>query len=286
MRLPKPSIDLYLMVSPLPVPGRLVRTIVLLVVKARCHKLFGRLWRRQFSLPYFFNICIKVRSDENLSEAYALQFVAAHTSIPVPKVYYAFTHKESSYIVMSRIKGEMAARGWVNRAEESQRRILDQLRRMITELRSVPPPEGQGVSSVDGGPFFDCRLPTSLYWGPFANVHEFHRALVGNQDFNIENISLPPDLAELIQFHRRSGNELVLTHGDLSSLNILVRGDTVVGIVDWETGGWFPTYWEYTCAKYVNPLNTFWADFIDEFLDPMPDEMRMETIRRKYFGAF
>jgi len=78
---------------------------------------------------------------------------------------------------------------------------------------------------------------------------------------------------------------LVLTHGDLSSLNIMVQGDTVVGIVDWETAGWFPKHWEYTCAKYVNPYNPFWADPIDDFLEPMPRELEMENIRRKYFGA-
>lgn len=42
-----------------------------------------------------------------------------------------------------------------------------------------------------------------------------------------------PDLPELFEFHRKSGEELVLTHGDLSSLNIMVRGDDVVGIIDW-----------------------------------------------------
>lgn len=274
------------MVSPPPTPGRLVRAIVLLVVKARYHKLFRRFWRRQSGLLHVFNICIKIRPDENLTEAYAMRFVATHTSIPVPKVYYAFTHKGASYIVMRYIKGEMAGRGWLSRAEGSKTRILDQLRQMVTELRSVPPPKGAGISSVDGGPFYDCRLPSRLYWGPYATVREFHKALVGVMDLDTESTTLPPDLSELLEFYRQSGNELVLTHGDLSSLNILVRGDTIVGILDWETAGWFPTYWEYTCAKYVNPQNSFWADLVDQFLAPMPDQLKMETTRRKYFGDF
>jgi len=32
------------------------------------------------------------------------------------------------------------------------------------------------------------------------------------------------------------------THGDLSSLSILARGDEVVAIVDWEIAGWCPSY--------------------------------------------
>jgi hypothetical protein len=58
----------------------------------------------------------------------------------------------------------------------------------------------------------------------------------------------------------------------------------IVGIIDWETAGWYPSYWEYTSAHQVNPQNSFWADEIDNFLQPMPDELKMEQTRQKYFG--
>jgi aminoglycoside phosphotransferase len=268
---------------PPPAPGPVVRALVLLTVKARYHNLFRRLWRKQSGLPYIFNIFIKAKPGENLAEAHAMRFVASCTSIPVPKVHYAFAYKGASYIVMSRVTGHMVGHGWSSRPEESKRRILDQLRSIIAELRSVPIPSGAGVSSVDGGPFYDCRLPRRDYWGPYSTVREFHEALVNGMDFDID-CTLRPDLAELFEFYRHAGDQLVLTHGDLSSLNILVQGDTVVGIVDWETAGWFPLYWEYTCAKYVNPRNPFWGDPVDQFLEPMPHELKMENIRRKYFG--
>ncbi|KAJ4313791.1 hypothetical protein N0V84_009252 [Fusarium piperis] len=271
--------------SPPHAPGRAIRTLILLLVKLRYHKFSRWLWRKQSGLFHIFNICIKTKPDENLSEAFAMRFVARHTSIPVPKVYYAFTNQGSSYIVMRHIKGKVAARGWLSRTEESKTRILHQLRCMITELQSVSPPKETRVGSIDGGPFYDCRLPSQLYWGPYATVREFHEALIHGVKLDAE-YALPPDLSELLAFYRQSGNELVLTHGDLSSLNILVQGDTVVGIIDWETAGWFPGYWEYTCAKYVNPQNPFWADPVDQFLAPMPEELKMETIRRKYFGDF
>lgn len=262
-----------------------MRALILLVVRAKQHKILCRLWRKQTGLFHVFNVCIKIKPDENLSEAHAIQFVASHTSIPVPKVYYAFTHRGASFIVMSHIKGQMAGYQWPARTEESKARILEQLRAMIMELRSVPLPEGTRVASIDDGPFYDCRLPSRLYWGPYATVREFHEALVDNIDWD-SDCSQVPELAELLAFYRQAEDKLVLTHGDLSSFNILVRGDRVVGIVDWETAGWFPAYWEYTCARYVNPQNAFWADPVDQFLTPMPEEWKMETIRRKYFGDF
>jgi aminoglycoside phosphotransferase (APT) family kinase protein len=42
-------------------------------------------------------------------------------------------------------------------------------------------------------------------------------------------------MTELFGFYRQAGDQVVLTHGDLSGLNIMLEADEVVGIVDWET---------------------------------------------------
>ena len=152
---------------------------------------------------------------------------------------------------------------------------------MIQELRSLSPSPGTVIGNVDGGPLHDGRLG-SMSHGPFSNVGEFHDHLRGGIQ---SNPRLSPEVNQLIVLH--GGHwPLVFTHGDLSSLNILVRGDTVVGIVDWESAGWYPAYWEYTTACQVNPANPFWREEIDRFLDPRPAEQAMENIRQKYFGAF
>lgn len=53
--------------------------------------------------------------------------------------------------------------------------------------------------------------------------------------------SLDPEVQELIRLQNKSW-PFVFTHSDLSSLNILVRGDNIVGIIDWETAGWYLSY--------------------------------------------
>ncbi|KAH7309120.1 kinase-like domain-containing protein, partial [Stachybotrys elegans] len=246
-----------------------------------------RLWKPSPGLTSIGNIVIKAKPFENLAEAHAMQFIARHTSVPVPKVYCAFVLKGKTYIVMSRLRGHMAAYGWKNRPQESKARILDQLRRMVAEIRSVHPPRQDiGVSNVNGGPFFDCRLPSKHFWGPFATTREFHEALIGDFDPDVEYESAPDGLPELLRFYQQANHGLVFTHGDLSSFNIMVEGDEVVGILDWETAGWFPSYWEYACARNVNPHNLFWEDKVDRFLIPMPEELQMDEVRRRYFGDF
>lgn len=228
--------------------------------------------------------CIKSGSLRSLAEASTLRFIRQRTSIPVPKVYCAFVRKGRTYIVMERIHGEYLGRGWVQRSSESKAKLLLQLKDMVNEMRSIRPPQGQGVSNVDGGSIWDCRLPgPSLCHGPFNTVHDFHRHLRGGFDAHPDHF---PEVSRLISLHQRQWSPPVFTHGDLSSLNVLANGDKVVGIVDWETAGWYPSYWEYTTACQVNPGNYFWRDEIDKFLEPMPEALEMETIRQKYFGDF
>lgn len=217
-----------------------------------------------------------------LSEASTMHFVAQNTSIPVPKVLCAFTHSGINYIVMERIQGEMIGFRWVKRSEESKARLLSQLKEMIQEMRELQPPEGMGVANSDGGSLYDCRLPgSSLCFGPFRTVRDFHRHLRTGLDF--DGIDVNAEVQDLVKQQNKDW-PLVFTHGDLSSLNILASEDKIVGIIDWETAGWYPSYWEYTTACQVNPQNSFWINEIDKFLIPMPEELSMERTRQKYFG--
>ena len=175
----------------------------------------------------------------------------------------------------------MIARGWIYRSAESKANILSQVKQMIQEMRSIPSTD-VGIANVDGGSLYDGRVAgTALRFGPFRNAQDFHKHLRRGIEFHPD---LYPEVNELIAQHEELYPSLAFTHGDLSSLNILACEDKVVGIVDWETAGWYPSYWEYTTACQVNPHNSFWRDEIEKFLDPFPKELAMEKLRQKYFG--
>lgn len=82
--------------------------------------------------------------------------------------------------------------------------------------------------------------------------------------------------------------DTVFSHGDLNAHNILVRGDKVVAIVDWEGASWFPHYWEYTSTWYGNIIRPTWRKQLSRFLDPclMEMEMEMEKVGNKWWGAW
>jgi len=254
------------------------RLLVLLAIK-----LLNRFRKRRGTVLFISDkICIKYGTRVNLSEASTMQFVATHTSIPVPRVYCAFIHKNRTYIVMERLRGEMIGSGWVKRTAESKNILLDQLRMMVKEMRSISPPNGMGIANVDGGPLYDVRLyGQSNYFGPFRTIQDFHKHLRGNLEPNPRHM---PEVTDLIAQQQKLWPGPVFTHGDLSSLNILASADKITGIIDWETAGWYPAYWDYTSAWNVNPQNEFWRAEVGKFLDPIPEALEMEKIRLKWFA--
>ncbi|KIW21158.1 hypothetical protein PV08_01738 [Exophiala spinifera] len=262
--------------------------LALLIYKILSNQYIKRLCNNASHVIFFSKFCIKSTDSTTLAEAQAMQFVSEVTTIPVPRVYCAFEHNGRVYILMERIQGQSLWNGWGQRPPESRTRILDQLRSMLAELRSLQQPKNSmDVSNIVGGPIYDQRLPTKSIWGTFRTIGEFHQALRnGIKPEDISHDGAPEDLRSLISFHEKEWGRPVFTHGDLSSMNILARGDDVVGILDWETAAWMPSYWEYTCAWNVNPQNQFWQKEVDRFLTPLLFEAEMETIRGKYFGDF
>ena len=212
-----------------------------------------------------------------------MQFVARHTSIPVPKVYCAFEREGCKYILMERVQGKILWADWLARSAESKEKILAQIKDMVDQLRRIPAPSGQGISNVAGGPLFDGRLSGRSYHGPFDTLQDFHRHLRESYEGELEDAT---EANKLVEWHNKYCGKPVFTHGDLSTLNIIAQGDKVVGIIDWETAGWWPEYWEYTSAWHVNPYNEFWREEVDRFLEPKVEQLDMEKIRRKFFADF
>jgi aminoglycoside phosphotransferase len=239
-------------------------------------------------VPVSGSIVVKSGPSVHLTEAATISFIAANTSIPVPRIYCAFVHDNECYIVMERIKGIPIAHALATATDEARDRLFQQLRSMIKELRALPS-HGTHVESCVGGSLRDSRIPRSRpRFGPFDSVHEFHRWL--REDLRLEEVTNQPesqrseDLKNMINAQGGPWPGTVFTHGDLNPFNILVRGDQVVGIIDWEFAGWYPTYWEYTSAWCGNVVRPSWQDMLPRFLDAFPEELKMEITRQRFWG--
>ncbi|KAI9803831.1 MAG: hypothetical protein M1825_001711 [Sarcosagium campestre] len=110
-------------------------------------------------------------------------------------------------------------------------------------------------------------------FGPFNSVRDFHSFL---RDGIAASPGQYPQVNELVEMHENGQSSTCLTHGDLNSMNILVKEDDIVGIIDWDT----------VAAYNVNPYNDFWKDEVGKFLEEYPNALKMEQLKQQYFGAF
>ncbi|OTB15846.1 hypothetical protein K445DRAFT_59911 [Daldinia sp. EC12] len=262
------------------------------LISLEFHRWF-RKYNRYFGrcVPISEHVVVKKGLFVHLTEAATMIFVAKNTSIPVPRVYCAFVHKNIAHIVMERIQGDPLSSAWKKLSKEDLESILSQLRGMLQELREIKPPPNTGVESCVGGSLQDPRMTRSYpRFGPFKTIQDFHFWLRGGLEIEDFPNGIPnpqtdhdwDDFQELVEKQKRPWPASVFTHGDLNPTNILVRGNKVVGIIDWEVGGWYPPYWEYTSACYLHVEE--WRNTVPKFLEPYPEEFRMETLRQRWWG--
>lgn len=214
------------------------RWLVLLALKttARFHTWLG------FCVPITTNIIVRTGPYVHLTEAATMLFIAKNTSIPVPKVYCSFVHKNRAYLAMERIRGNDLPTAWKRLSKESRQKVFDQLQKMVREMRSLKPPPGTGVESCVGGSLRDSRNPRSCpRFGPFTTIQHFHLWL--RENLQLSQVGDQPDMQDvrdMIATQDQSWPPPVFTHGDLSPFNILLRGDRIISLIDWEFSGWYP----------------------------------------------
>ena len=72
------------------------------------------------------------------------------------------------------------------------------------------------------------------------------------------------------------GVPIHLTHGDLLPKNILVNGSTITAIIDWETAGFYPEFWEYCRMHDPGFMTLRWAHVLERVF---PGPRREKEIR-------
>ncbi|OAA53595.1 Protein kinase-like domain protein [Niveomyces insectorum RCEF 264] len=262
---------------------RRILTLLALKTTARLYRYDGP------CIPISRHLIVKSSPFVHLTEGATLRFIAAHTSIPVPRVHCSFVYRNQAYIVMDRLHGVSLAEAYAKLSGDDRKKVFAQLRSICDELRKLPCPPGAGVQSCVGGSLRDSRIPRCKpRFGPFDTTRDFHLwlrdGLRPEEHPDRENDDDWVDIKKMVAKQDGPWPASVFTHGDLNPFNIMVDGNQVVGIVDWEFAGWYPYYWEYTAAWYGNLTRKAWQGVLTEFLDAYPDELAMEITRQKWWG--
>lgn len=241
--------------------------------------------KKTFRVGSSFVVKYGIDERELYTEGRALLFLEERTSssLRFPRLYAMCSKGNKACLVMEYLEGQPLRdvlkgnqSNWSTYSVSDKNTIATILRNGLRELRLLPSPQPGLYCGVDGDP-----LPDLLSWsprranilsGPFATEKAWNDALV--------NISADCVTPHRLKFLRRcvesvltTGCQPVFTHGDLQQKNILVKrnNDTAdagtsaagdkfqVSLVDWETAGWYPCYWEYFIA--INTCHGMDDDF-------------------------
>ncbi|OAQ98118.1 hypothetical protein LLEC1_06629 [Akanthomyces lecanii] len=200
-----------------------------------------------------------------------MQYVAAHTCVPIPKLYKIHATECGIYIEMEYVQGRTLSKALCTLSTDQTASVFAQLQQYVAALRALPPPEPGVVSSAFGNPAHDGRIG-NRFFGPMS-VDDFQAQARGR--LVMEDVHLLGDEVRRVHTTRYATK---FTHADLASRNIIVRGGgDVAAIIDWAFAGWYPEYWEFTKAHYV-VLEQEWNDNVRTAVPCYEEELVAEMI--------
>ncbi|CVL01413.1 uncharacterized protein FPRN_11586 [Fusarium proliferatum] len=198
-------------------------------------------------LPFGLYLKFNSNPDTLRNEYNALKILEQKTSIPAPRVFDIVCQNNDeddlSFLLMSRIPGTSLAICRDALSDQDCANLSVQLKDCVSQMRDIPKPvnHDMAICNTLGEA---CRDPRIRDWsavGPFPDEASFSQNL---------RFSDEPS---------RRGHKICFTHGDLNPRNILVerisnssgvRGWRLSGIIDWETAGYYPEYWDYTKSMF------------------------------------
>ncbi|KAL8312977.1 hypothetical protein RB593_007282 [Gaeumannomyces tritici] len=187
--------------------------------------------------------CLAIEPWEKVAtEVATMQFVASHTTIPVPKVHAYSTsrepgaHRVASYIILEYVQGKTLDELGVDFKEGTPEHLRDSINAQLADVyiqlsRLEFPAIGRLVPLPDG--------LVRVGRAPFSNAMNQHQLEVGGM----------PDMIKRLYFlHQFSGlvktswirsdldsGPFVLAHGDLQRWNMLFSDDfKLLAVIDWE----------------------------------------------------
>lgn len=207
-----------------------------------------------------------------MSELEALEYVAEHTTIAIPKELNSYRVDGKAYIEMEYIRGECLDSAWASGSVTGteKRTIMNQLRSYIEQLRSLNPPptskEGGLVASTKGGQLLDARIGCFPF-GPYNSHAAFQSFLRGHIDLDTPS-QMSTDTVKYCHSHQY---RTCFSHADIAPRNFIVR-DGVLVMMDWGFAGWYTEYWDYTKAHYGAFPSPDWYEMLREAFPVRYDE--------------
>ncbi|KAI1877604.1 hypothetical protein JX265_003612 [Neoarthrinium moseri] len=184
------------------------------------------------------NTLVKYGVGVTLVEAEAMDFVSRQTSIKCPQVVGAYELGGTAHILMSFERGKPLEEFWHGASENEKEAVIGQLQHYLNEMRGIKGDYVGGFNrnSCVAGEFEWDFDKTDRKYGPYADEDGFNHGIAealsrASPKPDVED----PDSPEYNRMyttqqmvHSLRGHDIVFTHGDLHTGNIIVQDDLTV----------------------------------------------------------
>ncbi|KAJ5481190.1 hypothetical protein N7475_000002 [Penicillium sp. IBT 31633x] len=149
---------------------------------------------------------------------------------------------------------------WDTLDSDQKLSIASELHSYINQLRH---PSSGYIGAIDRGKAVIIGQIASIEGGPFDSEQQFNEFILG------DIVKSAPDiLRHYAKFALMDDHEIVFTHADFFTRNILVEGGRVTANLYWEYAGWYPEHWEYIQAlRQLKPMPD-WPEYLSRILPP------------------
>ncbi|KAM3536978.1 hypothetical protein ARSEF1564_010100 [Beauveria bassiana] len=176
---------------------------------------------------------VRVGRSDLLAERRNLELVAEQTNVPVPHVYDFYTTSGFEHLIMEKMPGVTLEYAWPDLSFQEREDLADQVVRLVGQFRRLQ------------SPFINAAL---------LNRQALRPGLRDSFDFTMERMkeyTWCDSAVDYVQLRCEALHDMpnVFTHGDLDWSNIMVLNKQVCGIIDMESSGFFPPYWEWVSVK-------------------------------------
>lgn len=243
-------------------------------------------------------IVVKYGEGVRAWEGQALVYLEQHVpGVPAPRLYAMYKDSNQFFLVMQRVPGVQLKSIWSSLTESEKDSIVTKLRQIFESMRNIQCPLGTDFfGGLDGGSvhhylFYSQKADERHHLGPFYGEAAFVDGLTGNFRALLARNGRPDFKARYYEAHLGQAlkdQRPTLTHGDVQQKNIIVaenpsRNDKgersfEVVLVDWDTAGWYPDFWEFFRASAYFDMVYWeedWCWRIEQFLHAWPLELGM-----------
>ena len=250
------------------------------------------------------SIAVKIGPYVNTDHVPTFQYIKDQApSLPVPDILGILKTDQQTYFFMSRAPGISLGTIWCELVPSQKLAVQHQLSSILRILRMIPRPQ-ELVEAALGGVLparcKDVRRSERIAAGEIKTEAVFNDFLCS------EPRRLNTPWIKMIRSFMRDDHAIVMTHGDLHPRNIMIIWDgatsindhsdpvkerrdiRISSIIDWETMGWYPDYWEFVKAlNTIGPKSTLfdWCDYLPtEAIGTWPIEYAIDILISRWLG--